>query len=97
MSPSQYSQPWFNRKCKKYVRRKKHLYNKARKRSLDVGWFRFKDTAARSWKMCKRAYNSFISSSIASNKKSESKFFLDLLKAREMRTSEYHLFKKTAQ
>ena len=66
----------------KICQKEKHLYNKARKTSLDVDWFRFKDTAARSWKKCKRAYNSFISSSIASNKKSESNFFFKFIKSK---------------
>ena len=36
MSSSRYSQPWFNRECRKHVRRRKRLYNKARRTSLDV-------------------------------------------------------------
>ena len=39
MSLSRYSQLWFNRECKKHVRRKKRLYNKARRTGLDVDWF----------------------------------------------------------
>ena len=76
MSSSRYSQPWFNRECKKHVRRKKRLYNKARRTGLDVDWFRFKDAAARSRKTCKKAYNNFISSSVASHNKSDSKRWL---------------------
>ena len=37
MSSSRYSQPWFNRECKKHVRTCR-LYNKARRTGLDVGW-----------------------------------------------------------
>ena len=82
MSSSLYSQPWFNRECKKHVRRKKRLYNKARKTGLDVDWFRFKDAAARSRKTCKKAYNNFISSSVASNNKSDSKRFFSFIKSK---------------
>ena len=42
---------------------------------LDVDWLRFKDGAARSRKTCKKAHNNFISSSVASSNKSDSKFF----------------------
>ena len=97
MSSSCWSQPWFYRECKKHVRRKKCLCNTARRIGLDADWFRFKDAAVRSQKTCKKAYNNFISSSVASNDKSDSKWFLASLKARETRTSEYHLFAKTAQ
>ena len=55
MSSSHYSQLWFNQECKKHVRRKKRLYNKARRTGLGVGWFRFKDTAAISRKTSKKA------------------------------------------
>ena len=82
MSSSRYSQLWFNRECKKHVRRKKRLYNKARRTGLDVDWFRFKDAAARSRKTCKKAYNNFISSSVASNNKSDSKRFFSFIKSK---------------
>ena len=74
MSSSGYSQPSFKWESKKHVRRKKCLYNKARRIGLDVDWFWFKDAAARSWKVCKKAYNNFINSSIVSNNKSDSKW-----------------------
>ena len=74
MSSSGYSQPSFKWDSKKHVRRKKCLYNKARRIGLDVDWFWFKDAAARSQKVCKKAYNNFINSSIVSNNKSDSKW-----------------------
>ena len=55
--------------------RKKRLYNKSKRTGLDVDWFRFKDTAARSRKTCEKIYNNFISSSVASNSKSDSTVF----------------------
>ena len=82
MLSSRYSQPWFNEECKKHVRRKKRLYNKARRTGLDVYWFRFKDAAARSRKTCKKAYNNFISLSAASNNKSDSKRFFSFIKSK---------------
>ena len=60
----------FIENAKKHVRRKKRLYNKPRRTGLDIDWFRFKNAAARSRKVCKKAYNNFISSSVASNSKS---------------------------
>ena len=36
MSSSRYSQPWVNRECKKHLRRKNRLYNKATRTGLDV-------------------------------------------------------------
>ena len=75
MSSSHYSRPWFNRECKKHVRMKKHRYKKARRTDLDVDWLRFKDAAIRSRRACKKAYNNFISSSVASNNKIDSKRF----------------------
>ena len=82
MSSSRYSHSWFNRECKKHVRRKKRPYNKARRTGLDVDWFRFKDAAARSRKTCKRTYNNFNSSSVASNNKSDSKRFFSFIKSK---------------
>ena len=70
------------REYKKHVRRKKRLYNKARRTGLEVDWFRFKDAAARSRKTCKKAYNNFISSSVASNNKSDSKRFFSFIKSK---------------
>ena len=58
-----------NRECKKHVRRKKRLHNKIKTTGLDDHWSRFKDIAARSRKKCKKAYNDFISSLVASNNK----------------------------
>ena len=55
--------------------RKKRLYRNAKRTGLDVDWFRFKDAAARSRKTCKKIYNNFISSSVASNSKSNSTIF----------------------
>ena len=51
------------------------LYNKAKEQALDTDWFRFKDTAARLRKTYKKAYDNFISSSVASSNKSNSNFF----------------------
>ena len=82
MSSSRYSQPCFNQECKKHVRKKKRLYNKARRTGLDVDWFRFKDAAARSRETCKKVYNNFISSSVASNNKSDSKQFFSFIKSK---------------
>ena len=47
-----YSLLWFNRECKKHVRRKKRLYSKAKRTDLDIDWFRIKDRAR---KTCKKA------------------------------------------
>ena len=55
--------------------RKKRLYHKAKRTGLDVDWFRFKDPTARSRKTSKKIYNNFISSSVASNSKSNSTIF----------------------
>ena len=66
----------------KICQKEKHLYNKARRTGLDVDWFRFKDAAARSRKTCKKAYNNFISSSVASNNKSDSKRFFSFIKSK---------------
>ena len=82
MLSSRYSQPWYNRECKKHVRRKKRLYNKARRTGLDIDRFRFKDAAARSRKTCNKVYNNFISSSVASNSKSDSKRFFSFIKSK---------------
>ena len=82
MSSSRYSQTWFNRECKKHVRMKKRLNNKARRTGLDLDWFRFKDAAARLRKTCKKACNNFISSSVASNNKSDSKRFFSFIKSK---------------
>ena len=70
MSSTRYSQLWFNQECKNMSEGKKRLCTKAKRTGLDDDLFRFKDTAARSGKTCKKAYNNFISSSIASNNKS---------------------------
>ena len=77
MSSTRYSQPLSNQECKKHVRRKKHIYNNAKRTDLNVDWFLFIDAAARSRKTCKKAYSSFISSSVASNNKSNSKRFAE--------------------
>ena len=61
--------------AKKHVRRNKHLYNEAKRTGLDVDWFQFKDVAAISRKTCKKAYNNYISLSVASNNESISKRF----------------------
>ena len=68
--------------CIKHVRRTKRLYKKARRTALDVDWFRFKDEAARLRKTCKKAYSNFISSSVASNNKSDSKRFFSFIKSK---------------
>ena len=82
MSSSCYSQSWFNQECKKHVRKKKHLYIKARRAGLDVDWFQFKDAAARSQKTCMKACNNFIRSFLESNKKSDTKWFFSFIKSK---------------
>ena len=47
-----------------------------------VTGLRFEDAAARSRKKCKKAYNNFISSSVASNSKSDSKRFFSFIKSK---------------
>ena len=75
-------QSTFNRECHKHVRRKKRLYNKARRAGLYADWFRFENAAARSRKTCKKAYNNFISSSVTSKNKSDSKQFFSFFKSK---------------
>ena len=67
MSSTHYSQPWKN--AKNMSEGKSIIITKRKKTGLDDDWFWFKEAAGRSRKTSKKAYNNFISSSVASNNK----------------------------
>ena len=48
MSSVRYSQSWFTSHCKKLVRKKKNLYQKAKKSKLSIDWDKYRSAAVMS-------------------------------------------------
>ena len=78
-----YSQPWFNRECKRLTRKKKRAYNRAKRTNLISDWNKFKKLSVATRKSCKNEYNCFVQDSIAPNFKNNSKKFFSFIKSKK--------------
>ena len=65
------------------IKQSKKKKTKKNKQTLDIDWLRFKYAAARSRKSCKKTYNYFISSSVASDSKGNPKRYFSFIESKE--------------
>ena len=83
-SSVRYSQSWFTSHCKKLVRKKKNLYQKAKKSKLSIDWDKYRSAATVSRKACHHAYNEFIKNCLYENNNSNPKRLYSYIKNKQV-------------
>ena len=84
MSSVRYSLLWSTSHCKKLVRKKKKLYQKAKKSKLRIGWNKYRSAATESRKTCRHAYNVFIKNCLYENNNSNPKRLYSCIKNKQV-------------
>ena len=84
MSSVRYSQSWFASHYKKLVRKKKKLYQKARKSKLSIDWDKYRSAATVSRKACRHAYNEVIKNCLYENNNSNPKHLYSYIKNKQV-------------
>ena len=83
MSSVRYSQSWFA-SHKKLVRKKKKLYQKARKSKLSIDWDKYRSAATVSRKACHHTYTEFIKNCLYENNNSNPKHLYAYIKNKQV-------------
>ena len=83
MTSTRYSQPWFDRDCKRSVRKKNRRYRVFKRTKLDKDWEKYKDAAKTARKTCNNAHNTFIKDKIIENGDKNNKRFFSFVKAKK--------------
>ena len=83
-SSVRYSQSWFTSHCKKLVRKKKKLYQKAKKSKLSIDWDKYRSAATVSRKACHHAYNEVIKNCLYENNNSNPKRLYSYIKNKQV-------------
>jgi hypothetical protein len=78
---ARYNQPWINQDCKKLSRRKKRLYNRAKRTNLKPDWDKFKNMSSKCKKACRNAHNKYINENIINS--DNPKRFYSYIKSRK--------------
>ena len=84
MSSVRYSLLWSTSHCKKLVRKKKKLYQKAKKSKLGIDWNKYRSAAPESRKACRHAYNVFIKNCLYENNNSNTKRLYSYIKNKQV-------------
>ena len=84
MSSVRYTQSWFTSHCKKLVRKKRKLYQKAKKSRLSIDWNKYRSAAIVSRKACRYAYNEFIKNCLYENNNSNPKRLYSYIKNKQV-------------
>ena len=83
MTSTRYSQPWFNRDCKRSVRKKDRRYRVYKRTRLDKDWDKYKDAAKNARKTCTHAYNNFIKENVIDDEDKNNKRFFSFVKSKK--------------
>ena len=83
MTSTRFSQPWVTRTCRRYSRRKKRTYNRARRTGIQNDWDIFKAVTKESRAVFKQAYNKYARDCISPDIKSKPKRFFFFIKSRK--------------
>ena len=83
MTSTRYSQPWFNRDCKRSVSKKNRCYRVFKRTKLDKDWEKYKDAAKTARKTCNDSHNTFIKDKIIENDDKNNKRFFSFVKSKK--------------
>ena len=78
---TRFNQPWINQRCKKFSRRKKRLYKRAKRTRLQSDWEKFNSMSAKCKKNCREAHDKFINENILDS--GNSKKFYSYIKSKQ--------------
>ena len=85
MSSVRYSQSWFTSHCKKLVRKKKNLCQKAKKKSkFSIDWDEYRSPATAFRKVCRHVYNEFLKTCLYENNSSNPKQLYSYIKNKQV-------------
>ena len=82
MTSTRYSQPWFNRECKRAVRKRVRRHRVYKRTNLDKDWEKYQAAAKAARKTCNDAYNTYIKNNVINEKKKNSKQFFSFIKSK---------------
>ena len=80
---TRFNQPWFNRACKKMVRKKRRTYKRYQRTKLETDWTNYQKAAKKSQITCKDAFNQHVQDSIFSDRKTNPKKFFSFIKSKK--------------
>ena len=69
INSTRFSQPWINTKVKRFARRKKRAYQKAKLSKCKKDWTRYKNLKKHCQANCRKTYNEFVNDMIANKSK----------------------------
>jgi hypothetical protein len=87
MTTSRFSQPWINREIKRLSAKKKRYFKKAKISNNNDDWFNFKHLKQQCQQECRKAHNSYISSMLDEDSKSNPKKFYSFIKSKKCDSS----------
>ena len=82
LSSTRFNQPWINRTVKSLSQKKRRQWKRARKSSKESDCARFKALQKQQKKVCRSAYNSYISNMAAPDLKAKPKKFWQFIKSK---------------
>ena len=83
ISTKRYNQRWFNRSCKRVVRKKQRLFNKYKRTKRPADWDKYMKAAKKARSTCKQACDKFINENFLSEHKSNPKKFYSYIKSKK--------------
>ena len=75
ITSKRFNQPWFNRECKRKIRKKARRYKLYKRTKLETDWVKYQEAARCAKKSCTNAYNTYIKETVTENGDKNKKFF----------------------